>query len=128
MSITRTSVSEARQKADLGTDQAGVLVRFGTVEERDFDAASKLELPIQLHFDGFPILRIPLRNLEVEPTFPRRHVPAGHGALEPLPHDPAHGVHRGVGPHQCVAAVPIDLADHLRADRRQGVEPVPHTS
>ena len=59
-------------------------------------------------------------ELEVEPALAGLHVPAGDERPMVAPHDAAERVQRGVGAHQQVATLPVDLGGDAVAGRGSG--------
>ena len=67
-------------------------------------------------------------ELEVHPARQRLHVAAGDRCPMVPPHDAAQDMQRGVGSHQPMAALPVDLGGDLGVDGRQlgaGLDGVP---
>jgi hypothetical protein len=126
MSTTRTSVRLGGQQRDLGADQRRVLVGLLAGQEGDLHRSGRGELPVELLLERALSSGSQSGSSKSSRPTPGSMLPPVTGLTEPVPHHAAERVHRGVGAHQAVAAVPVDLAVDGCRRWQPTLEPVPH--
>ena len=110
-----------RDHVDLGADEVLVLDGDRAGQERHLDGPVGGELGVDQLLDPRPEPLGQRVELEVHPGRQRLHVPAGDRHPPLVPDHAAEDVQRRVGAHEGVAAIPVDRAVHVVADRRQRV-------
>ena len=129
MSTTRISGTDSGIMLTFVRIRSSSITAVAPGQERDLDRPVGRELAVdQLPRPSGRTLGQRV-ELEVHAGRQRLHVPAGHRHPPLVPDHAAQHVQRGVGAHQRVAAVPVDLAVHGVADAGQrpvAAEGVPH--
>ena len=89
-------------------------------EKPNADGPGVVDLSVGEPLDLFNEVDAHLLEFEVHACGEGSHVAAGYVRAEVAPDDAAEDVEGGVGPHELVAVVPVDLAAHVAARLRSG--------
>ena len=119
MSTTRISGTDSGMRLTFVRIRSASSSAVPRGQERHLDRPVGLELCVDQLLDPRAEALGQRVELEVHPGRQRLHVPAGDRGGPLVPDHPAQHVQRGVGAHQRVAPVPVDLAVDGVADGRE---------